>query len=148
MPSFNCERAAIILVEAAFFGDKPTARKFGVTTRTIQNYRQRLEEDDELSAFFTIKKQRFEDEWADELPAAIRASIRFLARAAQEANPMDPNVIHSVAGALKILADVTLTKQVLDARLTGRGEPERKEDRQMAIAPPSEAEEHREWERA
>jgi hypothetical protein len=127
----NYERAATILVEAAYFGDKQAADRYGVSVRTVERYRARMDEDDELSAFVAIKKQKFEDEWADELPGAIRASIRFLGRAAQEASAKDPQAIHSVAGSLKILADVALTKQVLDARLTGRGEPETEENRQV-----------------
>lgn len=130
----NYERAATILVEAAFSNDKTAAEKYGVTTRTVQRYRDRLETDDELALLVAIKKQRFEDGWADELSGAIRSSIRFLQRAANEADPKDPAVIHAVAGSLKILADVTLTKKVLDARLTGRGEPERAQDHALAGA--------------
>jgi hypothetical protein len=119
------------LVEAAYFGDKAAADRYGVTMRSVENYRARLVTDTELVAFFAIKKQEFEDKWADELPAAIRASIRFLAKAANEVM-VTADTIHSIAGALKILADVTLTKQVLDARLTGRGNAEREEDRPLA----------------
>lgn len=128
----NLDRAAMILVEAAYYGDKKTAEKHGISERTISNYRSRLAEDGELSVFFHIKKQEFEDKWADELPAAIRAGIQYLAKAANEADPKDPKAIYSIAGALKILADVALTKKVLDARITGRGEPERTEVQQMA----------------
>lgn len=132
MGRFNHERAASVLVEAAYFGDKAAADRFGLNVRTIERYRARLDEDTELSAFVAIKKQKFEDGWAEELPAAIRASIRFLAKAATEADHKDSQTIHSIAGALKILADVTLTKKVLDARLTGRGESETEENRAMA----------------
>jgi hypothetical protein len=131
MGRFNYDRAAAVLVEAAYFGDKAAADRYGITVRSVERYRERLDDDIELSAFVTIKKQEFEDRWAEELPAAIRASIRFLAKAANEADHKDAQTIYSVAGALKILADVTLTKRVLDARLTGRGESERTEDRPM-----------------
>jgi hypothetical protein len=131
---FNYERAAVVLVEAAYYGDKAASERNGVTERTVRNYRERLNEDTELSASFLIKKQLFDESWADELPGAIRAGIQFLARAAREADPRDAQTIYSMAGALKILADVTLTKRVLDARLTGRGEPEREEDRSLVGA--------------
>lgn len=132
MATFNYERAAVALVEAAYYGDGPAAKRYRLSERSIRNYRKRLENDIDLAALFLIKKQQFEDGWAEELPGAIRAAIRFLGKAANAADPCDHQAIHSVAGALKILADVTLTKKVLDARLTGRGEPERAEDRALA----------------
>jgi hypothetical protein len=134
MGRFNYDRAAAVLVEAAYYGDKAAAERNGVSVRSVENYRARLEDDIELVAIFAIKKQQFDESWADELPGAIRAGIQFLAKAAREADPKDAQTIYSMAGALKILADVTLTKRVLDARLTGRGEPEREENRQMATA--------------
>lgn len=118
MPRFNNELAAIILVESVFFGDKTTAAKYGISTRTIRNYRKRLNEDTQFSASFQEKKERMEREWAHEMPAAIRASIEFLRKAANDAKTDDPDAIHAVAGALKILSEVALTKEIIDARLT------------------------------
>ena len=120
MTRFKYEFASIVLVEAAFFGDKPTAAKYGIATRTIHRYRKRLNEDAQLSALVKVKKDLMEQEWAEEMPAAIRASIEFLRKAATEAKATDPDVIHAIAGALKILSDVAMTKKVIDARLTGQ----------------------------
>lgn len=119
MTRFKYEFASIVLVEAAFFGDKPTAAKYGVSLRSIHNYRKRLNEDTKLAELFRIKKDQMEQEWAEEMPAAIRASIEFLRKAATEAKTTDPDVIHAIAGALKILSDVAMTKKVIDARLAG-----------------------------
>ena len=118
MGNFKYELASIILVEAVFFGDKTTAAKYGISTRTIRNYRKRLSEDAKFSALFQEKKEHAEQEWAHEMPAAIRASIDFLRKAANSAKTDDPDAIHAVAGALKILSEVAITKQVIDARLT------------------------------
>lgn len=142
MAKFNQERAAAALVEAAYYGDKQAAERYGLTRQTLHNYRQRLSTDDDFLLVFTIKKQAFEDGWADELPGAIRSAIRYLAFAAdkhREVQTVDAQTVHAVAGSLKILADVTMTKKVLDARLTGRGEPEGADDRPLASenTPPS-----------
>lgn len=110
-------RAASILIEAAYFGDKEAAERWGVTSRTIRNYRLRLDDDPQLSVIFHEKKQLWESTWAEEAPAALRAGIRFLMRAAREANPKDPEAIHAVAGAFKLLAEIVFTKDVLDVRL-------------------------------
>ena len=119
MSSFRYEFASIVIVEAAFFGDKPTAAKYGISPRTIHRYRKRLNEDAQLSALVKIKKDLMEQEWAKDMPAAIRASIEFLRKAANNAKTDDPDAIHAVAGALKILSEVALTKRVIDARLIG-----------------------------
>jgi hypothetical protein len=111
------DRVASILVEAAFFGDPQASQRWGITERTIRNYRAKLDEDSELSSFFLVKKQAFESEWATEIPMAIRAGIHFLGEAAKKANPTDPDTIHAIAGAVKILAEVGLTKEIIDARL-------------------------------
>lgn len=113
-------RVAMILVEAVWLGDQRTAEKWGITTRTIINYRNRLVVDKKLSEIFIHKNEVFTNDWAAGIPSAIRAAISFLQEAAMKADPKDPAVIHAVAGALKMLAEVGLTKEVIDARL-GRG---------------------------
>jgi hypothetical protein len=122
------DRVATILIEAAFFGDKPTAKRWGITNRTIINYRNRLADDTKLSHLFALKKVEFEAEWASEIPAAIRAGIHFLGEAAKVAKLNDPAVIHAVAGAVKILAEVGLTKELLDAKLGRFSIPDRTQD--------------------
>jgi transposase-like protein len=117
MPAFNYDLASVVLVEAAFLGDKATSKKFGISTRTLQRWRKRLNEDGRLSSFVAQRKKELDKAWAEEMPIAIKASIDFIRRAAQEAAPNDPDAIHSIAGALKILSEVAMTREVLDARL-------------------------------
>lgn len=114
--TLDYDRVALILVEAAFFGEKQTAQRWGISTKTIERYRARLDEDSGLSGFVALKKQAFESSWADEIPASIRAGIRFLGEAAKRAD-YTPESIHAIAGAVKILAEVGLTKEILDVRL-------------------------------
>jgi hypothetical protein len=115
----NREQVAQILVEALYSGDHETARRFGISIRTLQRYRRRLHTDPELSQIVALKKAAFEREWAEDATQAIREAVRFLQRAATQADPSDPNAIHAVAGALKILAEVSLTREVLSVRLEG-----------------------------
>lgn len=113
----DLDRVAAILVEALYYGDAQAAERWGITTRTIINYRNRLADDVELSRIFADKKDKFETEWASEIPAAMRAGLRFLMKAAEEADHTDPDVIHAVAGGMKIMAEIGLTKDIIDARL-------------------------------
>jgi hypothetical protein len=125
------DRVASILVEAAYYGEQSAAARWGISDRTILNYRNRLNEDEELSDIFALKKAAFENEWANEVPAAIRSALRFIVRAGEEANPKDPEAIHAVAGALKIVSEVELTREIINARLGRHDRPNREEGRQM-----------------
>ena len=131
MPRLDYEKAAVILVEAAYYGDAKTAERWGITDRTIQNYRGRLDSDPELSSYFALKKAAFENEWANEIPAAIRSALRFIVRAGELADPKNPEAIHAVAGALKIVTEVELTREIINARLGRYDRPDGEEDRPM-----------------
>ncbi len=115
--NFKPHLAATVLVEAAYRGDDEAAAHWNVSTRSILNWRKRLENDPEFAAVFANKKDRFEAGWRDELGSALRAGIDFLRRAAQVADPTNHEVIFSIAGAVKILADVNISMDVLNARL-------------------------------
>lgn len=123
----NYELVAQILVEAAYLGDRETCEKYGITTRTIRNYRKRLREDAELSEIFRIKNRAFTSDWGDEASEAIQNTIHFLGKAAASQDPAMPNpdMIHAMAGSLKILSQVDMMKKVLDVRLAGANRPDR-----------------------
>lgn len=131
MSVLNKERTALILVEAAYFGDPATSQKWGIAERTIRNYRQRLNDDTELASLFQDKKELFESDWAADIPAAIRTAVNFLQRASKQADPQDHENIHAVAGALKIMSEVALTKAILDVRLNGFGRQNGTEDQAL-----------------
>lgn len=123
MPAFNYDLASSALVDAAYMGDKGAAEKYGVTTRTVRRWRDRLDTDAHLSSFVREKKILTDQEWASELPSAIRASIRFVRESAKESKLGSPDATKVVADALKILAEVALTREILDARLAGQNRP-------------------------
>lgn len=116
MAKFNYERAATILVEAAYFGDQKTSEKWGASVRSIQRYRERLASDAKLAALVASKKKLFEGAWAEGLPGAIMAGIRYLEKAPEEL-PYTPEGVHAVAGSVKLLSGIETTKRILDSRL-------------------------------
>jgi len=121
---FNYELAALVLVESIFYGDERVAEKYGISTRSIQRYRKRLQTDDKLSELVALKSRQAQRDWINKLPPAIEASIEFLRKAANAADVNDPQVIHSIAGSLKILSEIEMTKAILDARFAGSDRPE------------------------
>ena len=121
--TFPHERASFVLADAIIIGDKRAAEKHGLTERTILNYRKRLEGDVKLSNLFQEKVKAAESEWAGQLGTAIRAGIDFLKSAAQTAKASDPDAIHAVAGAVKILTEVATVSKMLDARIAAQARP-------------------------
>lgn len=125
-PRLSNDRVATILVEALFFGDIRTANKWGIHKQTIHNYRKRLSNDTNgLVTVFENKRQLFQEEWIDDVPVTVRLAMDYIKRASQEAD-ITPENIHAIAGALKIVAEVGLTKEMLDVRFEAI-----KRDRQM-----------------
>lgn len=124
---FNYERAATVLAETAFTDEATVLQRYGISSMTLSRYRKRLQTDHKLLEFVSLKKSSLEREWASELAPAIREAIRFLQRAARDADSSDPAAIHAVAGALKILSETAMTKEVINARLVGQDRPQREE---------------------
>jgi transposase-like protein len=124
------DRAAAVLLAAAYTTDQMAARRFGVTVRSIRNWRNKLSTDSEFSSFFHTKKRTHDEAWAETLPIALRQSVEFIAAASREAQTqkaalLDPDVISALAGAMKLCAEVYYTGKVIDARIA---EPDRKAD--------------------
>lgn len=130
----NRELAAAVLIEAVFTTDADACAKFGISLRSLQNYRKLLHSDTELAAIFATKKVLFDRAWADDLLRALKNAAMFLVEATTEARnnitaQTTPEMIAAVAGALKLCADIHLTSKVLDARIaqpnrTSHGLPE------------------------
>ncbi len=117
---FTEDQIAQILVEAAYRGDQEVASKYGISQRTLYRWRDFAENRPGLTKLILEKKVAFERGWADEAAGALKAGLEFLKEAAQKASRTDANVIHAVAGAVKIASEVLITREVLDARLSGQ----------------------------
>ena len=71
----NYERAAAILIDAAYLGDEVAAKNWKVSTRTIENYRARLKEDPKLSELFHRKRAVAEVGWVSRLKRTMGAIL-------------------------------------------------------------------------
>lgn len=118
MPAFNGDRASTVLVEAIYIGDPKAAEKYGCSVRAIQKWRNRLSEDSVFAALFAKKKERWEKEWAAKIPEVIRAGLEFVMEAFQEGDRKDPKMLEQVNTALKTIAELEMSKAVIDARLS------------------------------
>lgn len=118
-PKIDRDRAAEILAEAEIKGDRETAQIYNITTRTIENYRARLSFDRELSEVFKKTRKERQAGWIDEVPSAIALGIEFLKGSFQQADRHDPDAIAAVTQSVEMLADLELTRQMIDKRLAG-----------------------------
>jgi hypothetical protein len=121
--TFPYDRAARALAEAAVFGDATATERHGISLRTLQRWREQLGNDDKLAQCVAEKRRSLDEQWAEDLVPAIRASIDFIKRAAQEATLADPNMVHSIVGGFKILTDVAIAQKILDERLARQRGP-------------------------
>ncbi len=113
-PAFNAERASKILVEADFANDDEVAERWGITSRTIRNYRSRLETDKELSMLFQLKKQMFCRSWVDDASETIKVGATRLKQLIRVASTEeDAKVIHAIAGACKIMGELNIAYTAL-----------------------------------
>lgn len=114
--SLNYERAAEVLVDSISMGEVKAAEHHGISRRTINNYQSRLKSDRKLSQLFAEKKAARNAAWAEHIPDALESTLNFLKRAGEQADPSDPEAIHAVAGAFKLVAEIGILRDVVNAR--------------------------------
>lgn len=107
---------ATILVYALYNTDAQAAKDFGVSTRTIWRYRAKIEKDPELAEIVSQKRIQAEAEWIDAGKDAMLTAIAFIRRCALQLKPSADNA-YAVAGALKIVSEVTATHKLIDLRI-------------------------------
>jgi hypothetical protein len=112
MPSFDRRRAARILADAAMMGDAKAAERWGVTDRSILNWRQRLENDDELAQAFVEELRKAEEDWRSERLKFLRLGLSKLTELVGKAD--GPHDIRSVAEAVKVVGELQVASDVLN----------------------------------
>lgn len=106
----DIDRVAQILVDAYLIGDPRAAKHWGITDRTIRNYRARMETDEALSSRFLQKKREVEADWVDTSKRFLARSIAKLEDLVQSAGP---DQIREVAGAIKIVGELDVVRSAL-----------------------------------
>ncbi len=128
-PSLNRDLAATVLMDAIYTTDEKACQSYGVSVRTLQRWRRLLADgDEELIASVAAKRTAADLAWANKLPAALSQGIEAIMECSaairnDEAAKKNPAVIHALAGAVRICADVHLTNKVIDARILGKELP-------------------------
>jgi predicted HAD superfamily phosphohydrolase len=106
----DSERAAKVIAAADQFGIEKAARLFGISPRTVERYRARLEFDPELSGLVDNKRQELlakTKHWAEEADEFMSEALQVMRQKLPKAELRD------VVGAYKIVGELTLTRQAL-----------------------------------
>lgn len=103
------ERVTDIVVYAEAFGPERTAKQFGVSQRTVFNYRGLVKASPVLAAACTEKRKHAKERMGEEFIAFLRRGVKKLDELCAEAGP---ERIRDVAGAVKIVGDLFTVREV------------------------------------
>lgn len=109
--------AAKLLVDCTILGDKGACAKHKVHFNSLKHCKNRLDREPELKARVLYYQAKLDNEWASDIPKAIKRVIAFISRAADEADPQDPEAIKALVEAANKLAGIEAAKYVLNMRI-------------------------------
>jgi hypothetical protein len=107
----------MVLCDAVIMGDRKAAQKWGVSLRSICNWRDNLENDEKLRNLMQLYRQKQTEKWLEDIPIALSGIIRFVNEATHELSPSKAEDLIAVVTALEAIADVKMTEKILEARL-------------------------------
>jgi hypothetical protein len=111
MSSFQPERAARVLLDALTMGDGPAAEKHGITTRTVQNHRDRLATDPAFSLLFQSLKAKEDSDWRTVRLRFLRKAIAKLETLVEGAT--SPDRIRDTAEAIRVVGELQIASDAL-----------------------------------
>lgn len=117
------DKKAQAIVDAVYFGDTESAKRHGISTKSIQRWRQEIPNCPSLSGIVQEKLRKRDESWAEEIPAALNAGIAWLKDAFMQARKNDPGAIKAVTEAMAVLAEIAMTREVINARIVGQDRP-------------------------
>lgn len=109
----NNYAAARALVHATIHGDAAAATTYSITTRTIQNYRSALGNDDELSQYFREMLERATDGWVSSTRTTLQAAARRLQEFVDIANLRDPDAVRELRLTYQMLGETMVMREAL-----------------------------------
>lgn len=111
------DRRAEMIVAASLVGDEQACERYHVSKRTLQRYKKQMETDPALALVVARKKSLSEKNWAAQVDETVGAIMGYLKRSAEVATAGDPEVIHAMAGALRMIGETEAQRKILDVRI-------------------------------
>lgn len=110
-PKPTNERIAHIVAEYHFLGATATAKRWEISTRTIERYRVIVNKDTKLQQLVTQKKKEMAEKWIDSAGEFLNSAIAKLQELVDMADSTDH--IHAVTGSIKVIGELKLGASVL-----------------------------------
>lgn len=114
---FSRETIAQILVEATIYGVQKTAEKYRIKPRQLRVWRTRMHNDLDLQELYNQALQAHQKRWVEEAGKFLSQGFTYLQEASRT-QVSSPEMIHAIAGALKIANEIILTQEILNAKFT------------------------------
>lgn len=85
-----------------------------MSAKTLQRARANPKDFVQLSDIVADKKDALLDKWTDSVPSALADCVAFVRKATKHLMPEDPESLHAISGAIKILSEAQMNREVLD----------------------------------
>jgi len=118
----DIDRMALVLADAFVLGDRPAARKWNVSTRTVERYRARMKTDKALSDLVAEKNAAIQHDLATLRVSFLREALVEMRAKLKEGS------LYEVAGAVKIVGELHQTATVVDDERPDDPQPSSAED--------------------
>lgn len=110
---FPYDKAATILAECDFYEDKQVAKRWGIETRSIRNYRARLTEDEHLVSLYQQKKQLLVSGWQQDVTKCLNITLQKLTELILDRDS-EPKRITALTNAVKVVGELKIAADVLN----------------------------------
>ncbi len=112
---FPYERASLAIAEADIFGDGAVLKKYGINQSTLWRWRDRASEDPKLHESALLKKRMLLVGWQQDAVKTLKIALSELnKRLPLAATEEDAKVIHSIAGACKIVGELKIAASAIE----------------------------------
>ena len=112
---FKRDRAVCIIAESEFFGIEQTAKRWGLSERTVWRYRSKVANDQQLAQLVNEKKAELHSQWSNDTSQTLIIALRELRQRMPSAATTEYcELIKSIAGVAKIAGELRLTLDALE----------------------------------
>lgn len=106
-----------VLVDATERGQTAAAREHGVSRESVRRWSNDLAAGEpQLVAAVADAKAMRDSALGGRIERALSAGLDFVARAAEQADPADPKMVAAVCEALRVVGELQLARDMIDAR--------------------------------
>jgi len=125
---YDPERAASILADATVLSDGKVAEKYGISRKTVLNYRKRLETDETLRQLYAEKLKAIQtaDTWESMVPDVLKAGMQAMLECFENLDRKSPDTLEAITKGITALTEIRISLDMmindLDARKDGKAD--------------------------